>query len=62
MYSTQTYQSPLASSPIRRSMVSGSPVSSPLKQPRTGACPEFDKSTSIQANRASMVGTPVEII
>jgi len=61
MYSNKnSYPSPLGSSPIRRSLVTGSPVGSPLKQPRTGACPEFKDSNT--NGRASAVGTPVEII
>jgi len=45
MYSNKnSYPSPLGSSPIRRSMVNGSPsAGSPLKQPRTGACPDYVK-------------------
>ena len=62
MYSNKnSYPSPLGSSPIRRSLASGSPIGSPLKQPRTGACPEYVKDPNTNS-RTSSVGTPVEII
>lgn len=62
MYSNNnSYPSPLGGSPIRRSHANASPVSSPLKQPRSGACPDYTKDPSSLA-KASSVGTPVEII
>ena len=47
---------------MKRTTIKGSsPVSSPLKQPRPGAYPDHNKGYQ-PASRASIVGTPVEII
>lgn len=63
MYSNNnSYPSTLGGSPMRRSHANAnaSPVGSPLKQPRSGACPDYKDPSTL--GKANSVGTPVEII
>ena len=60
MYSNQNLYPSHASNQLRRSQNNGSPVSSPMKKPQVGACPDYKDPSTL--GKASSVGTPVEII
>ena len=65
MYSSN-YGSPIRSSPIRamaeRQAAVGSPVSSPLKQPRNTESYGSGSADYVPVSRADIIGKPIEII
>lgn len=49
------------SSPLKKGLAGGSPISSPLKQPRNALYSGYDNSYK-PADKTHILGTPLEII